>query len=162
MPMLGGGQLVLQSFSGNLGRLGRHRVHDSHFGVAALIQRSRPDRGCSGCSCPGISGTTTTSSSATIVSNEDQLFTASKGARPRRARPLGSPPSHLSLCSMHVLSCARTDCRLRLSRSCRPSPAAALGHGNGGGGTVAAAAAAVAAAAVAAAMIEVGGLSAPR
>ena len=30
-----------------------------------------------------------------------------------------------------LLSCAHTDCRLRLSRSCRPSPAAALGHGNG-------------------------------
>ena len=48
-------------------------------------------------------GTTTTSRTPTITTNEGQVFTASKGALLHRAQTCGSPPSHLSLSSMHVL-----------------------------------------------------------
>ena len=69
--------------------------------AAAGVNESEWCRGCSGCSRPGISGTTTISSSPTTIADEGQLFAASKGARPRLELPAALP--HICLCRL----CAR-------------------------------------------------------
>ena len=62
------------------GRLGRHRVATFTFGVRCFDEPVGPVRGSSDGSCPGISGTTTTWRTPTIIGNEERIFAASEGA----------------------------------------------------------------------------------
>ena len=62
------------------GRLGRHRVATLTFGTRCFDEPVGPVRSSSDGSCPGISGTTTTSRTQTVIANKELIFAASEGA----------------------------------------------------------------------------------
>ena len=78
-----------------------HAAAMSMFGAAAASgapqQAASSEHGSSDGSCPGNSGTSTTSRTATIIIHKSQLVAASKGARPRGALTRGPCVTHLEL-----------------------------------------------------------------
>ena len=88
------------------GRLGRHRDATFSFGARCFEAACWSSQRLLRWQLSRISGTTTTSRTPTIITDERQLFAASKGVWPRLELAAALP---------HTCLCARTDVGLLLS-----------------------------------------------